>query len=88
MKGIAGILILTAALFIGCGGTSKTANRQMSDGERLFRANCRGCHVLPKPTAMSAEEWPEFISSHIDSDDLSPESKELISKHLQNLDDN
>jgi len=69
-------------LSVGCGGLTTNTDNKMSQGERLFRANCRGCHVLPKQTAKTSDQWPDFISNHVDSDDISLETRDLIVKYL------
>ncbi len=36
----------------------------MSNGERLFRANCNACHVLPNPSRHSDEAWPALVGRY------------------------
>lgn len=79
------LLLLVASVFsivAGCSQLSST-RRQMSDGEKLFRVQCRICHILPKPAEKESNEWPEFLNAHSEGKDIEPEDLEKILKFLQ-----
>lgn len=76
-----GMICALVALAAGCSRMG-LQGRQMTEGERLFRANCRACHVLPKPEAFSDEAWPEFVSSHAGGSSIPEHTKALISQYL------
>ncbi|MEW5925596.1 MAG: cytochrome c [Candidatus Zixiibacteriota bacterium] len=78
------ITIIPILLIIGAACTRPSFKQsRMSEGERLFRANCRACHVLPKPDQKKADEWATFLENHPDPAALSPEVRSLIVTYLQ-----
>ncbi|MEP0829416.1 MAG: hypothetical protein AB1690_09710 [Candidatus Zixiibacteriota bacterium] len=74
------ILILAVSL-IGCGGAYK-AGQQMSEGERLFRANCRSCHLLPRPAKHTDAEWPGLVKRYGEKIRLADSSQAAIIEFL------
>ncbi len=70
-------------IMIGCAvkhlPESKSA---MSEGERLYRANCRSCHTLRDPASQSDEQWPGLVHRYGDRIHLSPESQQRILDYL------
>lgn len=55
-------IYITLLIFAGC--KSKPAGEELSSGERSFKRYCQTCHVLPKPTMKTDEQWPEFVSRY------------------------
>jgi mono/diheme cytochrome c family protein len=74
--------LLLAALVISCGPKVELAESQ-SDGQRLFRANCRSCHRLPNPKSKTDSEWPSLVNRYGERAKLSPEQIDLIIAYLQ-----
>lgn len=85
-KGILIALAAAAALFAAACGSKTTqssnAVETMSPGERAFRASCQTCHVLPKPTAKTDEEWPEIVQRYGSRARLSAETMAQITAYL------
>jgi len=80
-KYISYILIL-CLMVAGC-SQMKGTRRPMSDSEKLFRANCRSCHVLPKKDEKQSDEWPQFLNAHSEDKDIPTEDIEKIVEFLQ-----
>lgn len=76
--------LLAVMFLIGCSHMG-FARREMTGGERLFRANCRSCHVLPDPKEHGHEEWPELVARYGERIDLPAESQQLIVEYLQTV---
>lgn len=75
-------LVLLVLLVAGC-SQMKGTRRPMSDGEKLFRVQCRMCHILPKPDEKQSDEWPAFLNAHSEDKDIEPGKLEKIVKFLQ-----
>ena len=75
-------IILTVVLgliLLGCSGIER---KEMSEGERLFRANCRACHVLPNANDFSGEEWVILVKRYADPLNIPPEKQKKILDYL------
>jgi cytochrome c2 len=85
-NGILIALTAAAAFFAAACGSKTTqssnAVETMSPGERVFRASCQSCHVLPRPTAKTDEEWPEIVQRYGSRARLSAETMAQISAYL------
>ncbi len=55
---------------------------KISEGERLYRANCRSCHTLRDPASHTDEQWPGLVHRYGDRIHLSPESQQKILDYL------
>ena len=82
MKKLIILLPLVALIVAGC-SQMKGTRRPMSDAEKTFRANCRSCHILPKPTEKESGEWPIFLKAHSEDKDIPAEDIEKIVEYLQ-----
>jgi len=82
---VKGFLSVACALFISleC-STLSVSKKEMTLGERLFRANCRACHTLPNPKSHSDGEWNDFINRHKDRIQLQEDELASIVHYLQN----
>lgn len=54
---------------LGCGAhaprtAGSTTAFTASDGEKLYRRQCRNCHTLPKPQSHADADWPVLIKRH------------------------
>ena len=58
----------------------------MSEGERLYRANCRSCHTLRNPTSYTDEQWPPLVHRYGERIHLSPETQQKIVDYLLSAD--
>ncbi len=55
--------LLICALWLSC--SSKTINKKpLSEGEQLFRAKCRSCHILPDPKKYDDHEWVKIMDKY------------------------
>ncbi|RKX17307.1 MAG: hypothetical protein DRP51_11060 [Candidatus Zixiibacteriota bacterium] len=77
-------ILIVCLIVAGC-SQMKGTRRLMSDNEKTFRANCRSCHVLPKPTEKESDEWPIFLKAHSEDKDIPPEDLEKIVEFLQSM---
>lgn len=53
-----------------------------SEGERYFRSNCQSCHILPRPSLKTDEEWPALVARYGEKAKLSPEAIRKITGYL------
>lgn len=73
--------VALAVVVIGCGGAYRSGY-QITEGERLFRANCRSCHVLPRPAKYTDEEWPLLVKRYGEKIRLADSSQAAIIEFL------
>ena len=67
--------------FISCKpGSAKLENR--SPGELSFRSNCQTCHILPKPSSKTDEQWPDIVMKYGDKAKLSIQVQNQIIAYL------
>jgi len=61
---VIGILmyIFITASWIGCRKSDISEKR--SPGERAFRSYCQSCHILPKPSDKTDNEWPAIVERY------------------------
>ena len=74
------LLLLALASLLGCAGTQGYSS--MSSGERLFRANCRSCHILPKPAKYNDAAWDSLVTRYGDRINLSNADRFEILEYL------
>lgn len=72
-------------LYAGCSAL-KVSTREMTPGEKLFRANCRACHTLPRVGSRSQAEWRALIGQHQDRLQLQEADVAAIINYLQKAD--
>ena len=80
------IIILSLLLIIlatGCQKGTTIDGQQRSEGEIKFRSNCQSCHILPKPSLKTDEEWPELVNNYGGKIKLSEADVNLIIGYLQ-----
>lgn len=73
-------LLLAAALATGAAATSLHADD--TDGKRLYRAKCSGCHRLHPREELSPEEWRKRLTEMARRAKLTPEQLEIIARYL------
>lgn len=60
----------------------------LTEGKKLFDANCALCHDLPKPTSMSEDGWRKIVppmvskANHKNGNKLDKAAEERILKYL------
>jgi len=69
-------------LYAGCSAL-KVSTREMTPGEKLFRANCRACHTLPRAGSRSRAEWQTLLDKHKERMQLQEEQATAIIDYLQ-----
>ena len=79
---IAYLLILWLTVLTSC-DFLQVRKKPMSEGERLYRAKCRSCHVLPDPQKYSDDKWVEIVEHYGQRARLSADQKKLILRYLQ-----
>ncbi len=57
---------------------SGIAKESRSPGEITFRANCQTCHILPKATMKTDDEWPTIVARYGEKAKLSESQKSDI----------
>ncbi len=67
-------------VIFGCSQLKQS--RQMSEGEKIFRSNCRSCHILPKKDAKTDTGWPEFLNDHAERSELTRQEIEILTEYL------
>ncbi len=76
------LFVFVLSIVAGC-SLLRGTRRPMSDGEKLFKAKCRSCHILPKPDKKLTDEWPVFLNEHSEEKEIKPEDLEKIIEFLQ-----
>ncbi len=61
---IIGIIITSFMIFSWIGCRKSDINETRSPGEKTFSAYCQSCHILPKPTDKTDEEWPVIVERY------------------------
>ncbi len=82
-------LLMGSICLLGCAASNTyRAGEVMSEGERLYRANCRACHSLRDPASHTDAEWPGLVRRYGGKISLTPETEQKILNYLQsaNLD--
>lgn len=64
----------------GCGGA--VVEEESTENSRLFAASCQSCHILPKPTMKSDEEWPALVKKYGKRAKLTEEQIDRITIYL------
>ncbi|KAA3633622.1 MAG: hypothetical protein DWP97_08780 [Calditrichaeota bacterium] len=73
--------LLSFAVFEGC-NSSQVEKESRSPGEIAFRSNCQRCHILPKPSMKSDEQWPAIVSKYGDKANLTITDQKQILAYL------
>ena len=74
------IRIITLVLICGC---TTFQRKEMANGERLFRANCRACHTLPDANKFTDSEWVDLVRRYADPLEIPVEDQKLILEYIQ-----
>ena len=67
--------------FVGCNKTT-VQNESQTPGEVTFKASCQSCHILPKTTMKSDDEWPQIVNRYGEKANLSVEQIKVITSYL------
>ena len=80
-----GLLAMTVILLgtVPCGDSPQAlaAGKELSEGDRLYRAKCTSCHRLLKPKDYPDEKWQEAVKKF--GKKLTDEERKKILEHLQ-----
>jgi nitrate/TMAO reductase-like tetraheme cytochrome c subunit len=60
----------------------KINKTELSEDEKIFRANCRPCHVLPDREDLSSNEWTRILEDHEDRINLSADDRSAVMRYL------
>ena len=82
MKRLALPAAILLIVIIGCAMKNTPRSAPMSEGERLYRSNCRACHTLRNPTSYTDEQWPPLVQRYGGRIHLTPESQQKIVDYL------
>ena len=63
MKRFASILLMSFLLLTSC-QQSDLPSESRSPGEVAFRSNCQTCHILPKASMKTDDEWPAMVNRY------------------------
>ncbi len=74
---------LCALLLLGCAAKNSRSAHEMTEGERLYRANCASCHSLRNPADYTDEQWVKYVAKYGEKLNLSEEKQAKILSHLQ-----
>lgn len=79
------IAVTVVVAFVAFGCTSKNLQpvSEMTEGERLYRANCAACHALRNPANYTDDEWTGYVAKYGEKLNLSAQEQEKILAHLQ-----
>lgn len=54
----------TLSLLAACGGGPASRTESQTPGELAFRQYCQTCHVLPRPSLKTDQEWPPLVERY------------------------
>ncbi|NUO19512.1 cytochrome c [bacterium] len=77
------LILTTLWLLAGCAAKEIKPSAPLSDGERLYRANCASCHSLRKASDFTDDEWPIYVERYGAKLHLTAEQRALILNHLK-----
>jgi len=80
---VVAIIVIFSATIIGC--SCRMAGIDMTNGERLFRSNCRSCHILPNPKSQADSDWVVLVNRYGSRLDLATEVQAEIIAYLQSM---
>jgi len=78
------LIVTTLIALFGCAannGHRKSEN--MTESERLYRANCASCHALRNPADYTDDQWVAYVAKYGEKLKLSPDKQEKILIYLQ-----
>lgn len=78
------LIVITLIALLGCAannGYRKLEN--MTEGERLYRANCVSCHALRNPADYTDDQWAAYVAKYGEKLNLSLDKQDKILNHLQ-----
>ena len=84
MNRVVAIIIVFLVTVIG-GCSWQMARVNMTSGERLFRSNCRSCHILPNPKSQTDSDWVVLVNRYGSRLDLATEVQAEIIAYLQSM---
>ena len=76
--GILGALVIIGIAFVILSCRSQQTIEERSPGEITFRRHCQTCHVLPRPSLKSDEEWPAIVQRYGQRAKLTREEVDLV----------
>ncbi|HXI54824.1 MAG TPA: hypothetical protein VNO55_02110 [Polyangia bacterium] len=59
-----------------------TTVAELAEGRTLFVARCAACHRLPRPDAVPADKWPNFIDEMAARSKLAPPQAGAVLRYL------
>ena len=83
MNRVVAIIVIFSAAIIG--RSWRMAGIDMTNGERLFRSNCRSCHILPNPKSQTDSDWVVLVNRYGSRLDLATEVQAEIIAYLQSM---
>lgn len=82
-KGIIALVAAISVAIVACGSGGVKSERSV--GEKLFRANCNSCHILPKANKHTDEEWPTLVNRYANFTKLDELQRLEIIGYLQSV---
>ena len=82
------VAVVGLILILGCGAYTPQPGEQTTasadtDGEKIYRRQCRNCHSLPKPGSHTDDEWPPLINRHSKRVKLTEEQTKALLAYLR-----
>jgi len=77
------LVVALVVIVSGCAATAPQQGSEMTEGERLYRANCASCHALRKPANYTDEAWQSYVAKYGEKLALSPTTQKAILHYLQ-----
>lgn len=59
-----------------------TTAEELNHGRKLFVGHCGGCHLPPKPTDYTADEWPGHVDEMRERSGLTLDEGDLVVRYL------
>lgn len=59
-----------------------TTLEELQQGRSLFVGHCGGCHLPPRPTDFSADEWPGHVDEMRERSGLTMDESDLVVRYL------
>ena len=55
---------------------------ELNRGRAIYVGHCGNCHLVPKPTAHTPEDWPEHVAEMSERAGLTDDEEQLVVRYI------